>query len=106
VTRRIQRLLTAAQNGRTEQYNACIDRIYSAVLDMVSAFPQSGCDERALESLQQLSTSAWRLQHESASLLACAPHPSPSDNRAVTQQVIQMAFEVAKGAKQLVMIYQ
>ncbi|XP_037089352.1 ARF GTPase-activating protein GIT2-like [Pollicipes pollicipes] len=106
VTRRIQRLLTAAQAGRTEQYNACIDRIYSAVLDMVSVFPQSGCDERALESVQLLSTSAWRLQHEAANLLASTPCPSASDARAITQQVIQMAFEVAKGAKQLVMIYQ
>ncbi|XP_043219367.1 ARF GTPase-activating protein GIT2-like isoform X3 [Amphibalanus amphitrite] len=106
VTRRIQRLLTAAQHGRTDQYNACIDRIYSAVLEMVSVFPQSGCDERALDSVQQLSTSAWRLQNESAGLLAAAGAPSAHDARLITQQVIQMAFEVAKGAKQLVMIYQ
>ena len=56
--------------------------------------------------MQLLSTSAWRLQNESAGLLSAAGAPSPSDARAITQQVIQMAFEVAKGAKQLVMIYQ
>ena len=67
---------------------------------------QSGCEERALDSVQLLSTSAWRLQNESAGLLAAAGAPTPQEARAITQQVIQMAFEVAKGAKQLVMIYQ
>ncbi|BFZ18839.1 hypothetical protein BsWGS_21878 [Bradybaena similaris] len=106
VTKKIQELLVAAQEGRHNSFESCSERIYTAVLEMASLFPDETGSERLQEARITLVTSAERLRDE----CKCWP-PSPEqdanpDFRVKSQQVIQFAYDIAKAAKRLVTLIQ
>lgn len=104
ITKKIQELLISAQEGKQESFIPCSEKVYRAVLEMASIFPQSIKEENIHVALKQLIGSAFRLQAECKSLL-CKHHPQ-IDHRFITQQVIQCAYDIAKAAKQLVTLFQ
>uniref|UniRef100_T1IXD6 Arf-GAP domain-containing protein n=1 Tax=Strigamia maritima TaxID=126957 RepID=T1IXD6_STRMM len=105
ITKKIQELLISAQEGKHESFIPCSEKIYRAVLDMISIFHQTPCEESMGTALRQLTTSALRLQTECRTLLVPAPEVNV-DHRFITQQVIQCAYDIAKAAKQLVTLFQ
>ncbi|XP_069952544.1 ARF GTPase-activating protein GIT2 isoform X2 [Cherax quadricarinatus] len=104
ITKRIQELLISAQEGRQESFMPCADQIHSAVLDMDAIFPKTRCSSGVQGALRQLVSSASRLQTECRGHLAS--HAHTLDPKFVTQQVIQCAYDIAKGAKVLVTHFQ
>ncbi|XP_045584091.1 ARF GTPase-activating protein GIT2 isoform X2 [Procambarus clarkii] len=104
ITKRIQELLISAQEGRQESFMPCADQIHSAVLDMDAIFPKARCSSGVQGALRQLVSSAGRLQSECRGHLAS--HAHTLDPKFVTQQVIQCAYDIAKGAKVLVTHFQ
>ncbi|KAG7173393.1 ARF GTPase-activating protein GIT2-like, partial [Homarus americanus] len=97
ITKRIQELLISAQEGRQEAFMPCADQIHSAVLDMDAIFPKARCSPGVQGALRQLVSSAGRLQSECCGHLVS--HAHTLDPKFVTQQVIQCAYDIAKGAK-------
>ncbi|XP_042213732.1 ARF GTPase-activating protein GIT1-like isoform X2 [Homarus americanus] len=104
ITKRIQELLISAQEGRQEAFMPCADQIHSAVLDMDAIFPKARCSPGVQGALRQLVSSAGRLQSECCGHLVS--HAHTLDPKFVTQQVIQCAYDIAKGAKVLVTHFQ
>ncbi|UYV69521.1 GIT2 [Cordylochernes scorpioides] len=151
ITKKIQDLLISAQEGNHTRFVCyklsnlgycwdscfipCSEKIYLAVLEMSSIFPQDtlalqlgvlyrevvvlclNCaglqseywqalvDESVQVALRQLTGSAFRLQSECKSLL-CRQLNLSADPQFITQQVIQCAYDIAKAAKQLVTLFQ
>lgn len=136
ITRKIQELLLAAQDGREAAYGPCAEKIYLAVRDMAALFPERPNSVAICQALHALTGSAARLQvqcHDhalaSANLSLEAPlaadgSPEPesrdleeddpdamtsstaSTTAPYTQAVIQCAYEIAKAAKKLVTEFQ
>lgn len=104
ITKRIQELLISAQEGRHESFMPCADQIHSAVLDMDAIFRKGRCTPGVQGALRQLVSSAGRLQSECRGHIAS--HAHTLDPKFVTQQVIQCAYDIAKGAKVLVTHFQ
>lgn len=104
ITKKIQELLISAQEGRQEAFMPCAEQIHAAVLDMDSIFPKGRCPPGVQGALRQLVSSASRLLTECHSHLRS--HTHPLDPKFVTQQVIQCAYDIAKGAKVLVTHFQ
>ncbi|XP_074643514.1 ARF GTPase-activating protein GIT2-like isoform X2 [Tubulanus polymorphus] len=104
ITKKIQELLISAQEGNHNSYGPCSDKIHLAVCEMAAIFPQKPKTEIVQNGLRALTYSAVRLQEE------CRSTPMDSrgniDYRIKTQQVIQCAYDIAKAAKQLVMLFQ
>ncbi|UYV69522.1 GIT2 [Cordylochernes scorpioides] len=121
ITKKIQDLLISAQEGNHTRFVVldcvlqnlgyfipCSEKIYLAVLEMSSIFPQywqALVDESVQVALRQLTGSAFRLQSECKSLL-CRQLNLSADPQFITQQVIQCAYDIAKAAKQLVTLFQ
>ncbi|XP_072290180.1 ARF GTPase-activating protein GIT2a isoform X7 [Eucyclogobius newberryi] len=103
ITKNIQELLRAAQDGKHESFIPCSERIYVAVTEMAALFPKKPRSETARGSLRLLTSSACRLQAECKKAVPSDGGQSP-DMQLVTQQVIQCAYDIAKAAKQLVTI--
>jgi len=102
ITKKIQELLLAAQSSRHSRYIPCASNISTAVNDMANLFPKHPKAESVRSALRLMITSAARLQVE------CRSNVLPDrtiDSAMLTQQVIQCAYDIAKAAKQLVMIY-
>lgn len=104
ITKKIQELLISAQEGRQEAFMPCAEQIHSAVLDMDSIFPKGRCPSGMQGALRQLVSSASRLLSECHS--HALSHTHALDPKFVTQQVIQCAYDIAKGAKVLVTHFQ
>lgn len=106
VTKKIQELLVSAQEGKHNSFEPCSERIFSAVSEMASLFPDETNSERLQDARVALVASAKRLRE------ACQSWPPPlekepnPDFRLKTQQVIQYAYDIAKAAKKLVTLYQ
>ncbi|KAK3774024.1 hypothetical protein RRG08_030106 [Elysia crispata] len=106
VTKKIQELLVSAQEGKHNSFEPCSARIFSAVSEMASLFPDETNSERLQDARVALVASARRLRE------ACQSWPPPlekepnPDFRLKTQQVIQYAYDIAKAAKKLVTLYQ
>uniref|UniRef100_A0A8C9T1G1 G protein-coupled receptor kinase interacting ArfGAP 2b n=1 Tax=Scleropages formosus TaxID=113540 RepID=A0A8C9T1G1_SCLFO len=103
ITKNIQELLRAAQENKHESFVPCSERIHVAVTEMAALFPKKPRSETVRGSLRLLTSSAFRLQCECRKAVAPEAGPNP-DMQLVTQQVIQCAYDIAKGAKQLVTI--
>ncbi|KAL4646663.1 ARF GTPase-activating protein GIT2 isoform X2 [Arapaima gigas] len=103
ITKNIQELLRAAQENKHESFVPCSERIHVAVTEMAALFPKKPRSETVRGSLRLLTSSAFRLQCECRKAVVPEGGPSP-DMQLVTQQVIQCAYDIAKGAKQLVTI--
>ncbi|KAI0238320.1 ARF GTPase-activating protein GIT2 [Lamellibrachia satsuma] len=103
ITKRIQELLLSAQDGKDESYQRCSEKIFAAVRDMTALFPQTVSVERVQEALIQLQSGADHLREE------CCQGPVEGegtvDQRLRMQQVIQCAYDIAKAAKLLVMLF-
>ncbi|KAK4320366.1 hypothetical protein Pmani_008781 [Petrolisthes manimaculis] len=104
ITKRIQELLISAQEGRQDDFMPCADHIHSAVLDMDAIFPKGQGGIGVQGALRQLVSSAGRLHSECRTHLLSPSHSK--DLAFVTQQVIQCAYDIAKGAKLLVTHFQ
>ncbi|XP_063866860.1 ARF GTPase-activating protein GIT2-like isoform X2 [Scylla paramamosain] len=104
ITKKIQELLISAQEGRQEAFMPCAEQIHAAVLDMDSIFPKGRCPPGMQGALRQLVSSASRLLSECHS--HALSHSHTLDPKFVTQQVIQCAYDIAKGAKVLVTHFQ
>ncbi|XP_050728595.1 ARF GTPase-activating protein GIT2-like isoform X2 [Eriocheir sinensis] len=104
ITKKIQELLISAQEGRQEAFMPCAEQIHAAVLDMDSIFPKGRCPSGVQGALRQLVNSANRLLGECRSHVLS--HAHSLDPKFVTQQVIQCAYDIAKGAKALVSHFQ
>ncbi|KAK3886366.1 hypothetical protein Pcinc_009470 [Petrolisthes cinctipes] len=104
ITKRIQELLISAQEGRQDDFMPCADHIHSAVLDMDAIFPKGQGGAGVQGALRQLVSSAGRLHSECRTHLLSPSHSK--DLAFVTQQVIQCAYDIAKGAKLLVTHFQ
>ncbi|XP_055080074.1 ARF GTPase-activating protein GIT2a isoform X3 [Periophthalmus magnuspinnatus] len=103
ITKNIQELLRAAQDGKHESFIPCSERIYVAVTEMAALFPKKPRSETVRGSLRLLTSSACRLQAECKKAVPSNGGQAP-DMQLVTQQVIQCAYDIAKAAKQLVTI--
>ncbi|KAK2177808.1 hypothetical protein NP493_577g00007 [Ridgeia piscesae] len=103
ITRRIQELLSSAQDGQDHSYETCSEKIFAAVRDMTALFPQSVSVPRVRDALSELESGADRLRDE------CSEAPwegeGTVDQRLRMQQVIQCAYDIAKAAKLLVMLF-
>ncbi|XP_047141674.1 ARF GTPase-activating protein GIT1 isoform X2 [Hydra vulgaris] len=99
ITKKIQELLLAAQNGRSSRYVPCSSNISAAVNDMANLFPKHPSAESVRMALRLMITSAARLQVECRS--SALPERNV-DQAMLTQQVIQCAYDIAKAAKHLV----
>ncbi|XP_064620292.1 ARF GTPase-activating protein GIT1-like isoform X3 [Lineus longissimus] len=104
ITKKIQELLISAQEGKHASYAVCSDKIHAAVLDMATIFPQKPKTESIKMALHYLTSSAVRLREECR--MEQMDGRGQVDHRIKTQQVIQCAYDIAKGAKQLVTIFQ
>ncbi|XP_055017291.1 ARF GTPase-activating protein GIT2a isoform X5 [Boleophthalmus pectinirostris] len=103
ITKNIQELLRAAQDGKHESFIPCSERIYVAVTEMAALFPKKPSSETVRGSLRLLTSSACRLQAECKKVVPSDGGQAP-DMQLVTQQVIQCAYDIAKAAKQLVTV--
>ncbi|XP_056466305.1 ARF GTPase-activating protein GIT1 isoform X3 [Gadus chalcogrammus] len=104
VTKNIQELLRAAQEGKHDSFVPCSEKIHSAVTEMASLFPKRPALEAVHCSLRLLASSASRLQVECRKAAPVDPGAPAVDYQLLTQQVIQCAYDIAKAAKQLVTI--
>ncbi|CAL8360970.1 unnamed protein product [Merluccius merluccius] len=104
VTKNIQELLRAAQEGKHDSFVPCSEKIHSAVTEMASLFPKRPALEAVHCSLRLLASSASRLQVECRKAAPADPGAPAVDYQLLTQQVIQCAYDIAKAAKQLVTI--
>ncbi|GFR62381.1 ARF-GTPase-activating protein GIT2 [Elysia marginata] len=106
VTKKIQELLVSAQEGKHNSFEPCSERIFSAVSEMASLFPDETNSERLQDARVALVASARRLR-EACQSWPPSPEKEPNpDFRLKTQQVIQYAYDIAKAAKKLVTLYQ
>ncbi|XP_077996299.1 ARF GTPase-activating protein GIT2-like isoform X2 [Glandiceps talaboti] len=105
VTKKIQELLIAAQEGKHDRFIPCADNIHQAVSEMADLFPGNPWSENMALSLKLLLNSASRLQAECKAVLLREPC-STIDFQLVTQMVIQCAYDIAKAAKQVVTLVQ
>lgn len=102
ITRRIQEVFRNVQERRQDQIEPCAQRIVEAVQTMTTIVPQ-GASEEVKSCIHQLTASASRLLaecHEAGTTAPCPP------DQAVTQRIIQGAYDVAKATKQLVTLFQ
>ncbi|CAL8350871.1 unnamed protein product [Lota lota] len=104
VTKNIQELLRAAQEGKHDSFVPCSEKIHAAVTEMASLFPKRPALEAVHCSLRLLASSASRLQVECRKAAPVDPGAPAVDYQLLTQQVIQCAYDIAKAAKQLVTI--
>lgn len=105
ITKRIQTLLLAAQEGKLDRFVSCSDNIYATVSDMVDLFPEKPKSEEVRVPLRLLVSSASRLRVECQSAIPTDPSMAP-DLKHLTSQIISCAFDIAKAAKQLVTGFQ
>eukprot|EP00057_Strongylocentrotus_purpuratus_P031368 XP_784412.3 PREDICTED: ARF GTPase-activating protein GIT2 [Strongylocentrotus purpuratus] len=105
ITRRIQTLLQAAQEGKLDRFVSCSDNIYATVTDMVELFPEKPKSEEVRVPLRLLVSSASRLRVECQSAVPADPSITP-DLKHLTNQIIACAYDIAKAAKQLVTSFQ
>ncbi|XP_041453712.1 ARF GTPase-activating protein GIT2-like [Lytechinus variegatus] len=105
ITRRIQTLLLAAQEGKLDRFVSCSDNIYATVTDMVELFPEKPKSEEVRVPLRLLVSSASRLRVECQSAIPADPSMTP-DLKHLTNQIIACAYDIAKAAKQLVTSFQ
>nr|XP_054765580.1 ARF GTPase-activating protein GIT2-like [Lytechinus pictus] len=105
ITRRIQTLLLAAQEGKLDRFVSCSDNIYATVTDMVKLFPEKPKSEEVRVPLRLLVSSASRLRGECQSAVPADPSMTP-DLKHLTNQIIACAYDIAKAAKQLVTSFQ
>ncbi|CAL1537699.1 unnamed protein product [Lymnaea stagnalis] len=106
VTKKIQELLLSAQEGQHRSFESCSERIYSAVSEMASLFPDETGSERLQDARVVLVQSAMRLRDECKSWPPSPEQDPNPDFRLKTQQVIQYAYDIAKAAKKLVTLFQ
>ncbi|KAK0045595.1 ARF GTPase-activating protein GIT2 [Biomphalaria pfeifferi] len=106
VTKKIQELLQSAQEGQHRSFESCSERIYSAVTEMASLFPDEIGSERLQDARVVLVLSARRLRDECKSWPPSPEQDPNPDFRLKTQQVIQYAYDIAKAAKKLVTLFQ
>ncbi|KAH9525673.1 glycerophosphoinositol permease [Bulinus truncatus] len=106
VTKKIQELLQTAQEGQHRSFESCSERIYSAVTEMASLFPDEIGSERLQDARTVLVQSARRLRDECKSWPPTPEQDPNPDFRLKTQQVIQYAYDIAKAAKKLVTLFQ
>lgn len=105
ITKKIQELLVSAQEGKSRSYSSCADKIHAAVQDMLLLFPQNIKDENVSLALQSLSSGCLQLQEQCISLGKDVGRDAV-DKRLCTQKVIQCAYNIAKAAKQLVILFE
>ncbi|XP_070571894.1 ARF GTPase-activating protein GIT2-like isoform X2 [Ptychodera flava] len=105
ITRKIQILLAAAQEGKIDSFVPCSEDIYKAASEMADLFPESPRSEKTKMSLKLLLNSAARLKAECKNILA-RKAGTDIDHQQVTQQVIQCAIDITKAAKQVVTLVQ
>ncbi|XP_002739442.1 ARF GTPase-activating protein GIT1-like, partial [Saccoglossus kowalevskii] len=105
ITRKIQKLLIAAQAQKHDSFIPCSENIHKAVKEMADLFPEMPSSESVRMALKLLLTSASRLLGECQSVLT-SEQISSTDYQQVTQQVITTSFDIAKAAKQLVTLFQ
>uniref|UniRef100_UPI00358EA2BD ARF GTPase-activating protein GIT1-like n=1 Tax=Myxine glutinosa TaxID=7769 RepID=UPI00358EA2BD len=101
ITKNIQELLRAAQDGQHDSFVPCSTKIHVAVSEMASLFTKKPRSETLRASLRLMCGSAVRLQSECLKTLPGEPG-SQVDLQLITQQVIQCAYDIAKAARQLV----
>ncbi|ELU00134.1 hypothetical protein CAPTEDRAFT_168917 [Capitella teleta] len=105
ITKKIQELLVLAQDDKLDSYIPCSEKIHTAVVDMSTLFPSNLQDDRIQKALLQLSTGAERLGNQ-CKVTPSVDLSSPEKRRTHTQQVIQCAYDIAKAAKQLVIMFE
>ncbi|XP_012942897.1 ARF GTPase-activating protein GIT2 isoform X3 [Aplysia californica] len=106
VTKKIQELLVSAQEGKHNSFESCSERIFTAVSEMASLFPDETGSERLQDARVVLVASARRLRDECKSWPPSLEQDANPDFRLKTQQVIQYAYDIAKAAKKLVTLFQ
>ncbi|XP_071503541.1 ARF GTPase-activating protein GIT2-like [Diadema antillarum] len=101
ITRKIQTLLSVAQEGKVDRFVECSESIYATVTDMVDLFPDKPKSEEVRVPLRLLVSSASRLKVECQNAIPADPSIAP-DLKHLTTQIISCAYDIAKAAKQLV----
>lgn len=101
ITKRIQELLRCAQEAKYEAYGLCSEKIFSAVYDMMALFSNAMEVDRIQMVLSQLKNGANQLKQECNTISI-----EDSDLKVHTQTVIQCAYDIAKAAKALVVLFE
>jgi ubiquinone biosynthesis protein Coq4 len=105
ITKRLQELFHAAQEGNRECFPSCAEKIHIAVSEMASLFPQTMMSSKMADTVLQLSSGAQALREQcQTASVTDSCNSQPQDYRLITQKVIQSAYDIAKAAKQLVML--
>lgn len=104
ITRNLQELFQSAQECKHECYASCAERIHSSVAEMVGLFPPGLVPEAMQNALDLLLTGAQGVRD------LCSQTPPETngapDYRLYTQDVIKSAYDIAKAAKQLVILFE
>ncbi|XP_033118808.1 ARF GTPase-activating protein GIT2-like isoform X2 [Anneissia japonica] len=101
ITKKIQELLAAAKDNQVEYYVPCSEKIFAAVKETVDLFPEKSKHENVRVPVRLLVSTANRLQMECKNM-----NIEGNKTEAITSQVINCAFDIAKAAKSLVTMYQ
>jgi prophage DNA circulation protein len=104
ITRTLQELFQTAQDNKHDCFINCAEKIHAAVVEMAELFPKTMVSERMLATLRMLTDGSNHL------LELCSQSPPElngvTDYRLHTNKVIQTAYDIAKAAKQLVMLFE
>lgn len=105
ITRAIQELLKVSLEGRQEVYLKCAESIQQAVGSMVSLFPDkshfaklNSTEEQIYHLIDFLKNNCIRLMTE------CSKVSQTSDESQKVEKIIDCAYEIARFAKQLIML--
>lgn len=104
ITRNLQELFQSAQECKHDCYASCVEKIHASVAEMVALFPAGSAPESMQNALDLLVAGAERV-HD----LCTYPVPELNgvpDYRLHTQDVIKSAYDIAKAAKQLVILFE
>lgn len=104
ITRNLQELFQSAQECKHECYASCAERIHSSVAEMISLFPPGLVPEAMQNALDLLLTGAQGV-HDLCLQTPPETNGAP-DYRLYTQDVIKSAYDIAKAAKQLVILFE